>query len=59
MDNKNEILKLLSDLWSEYPNQRLGQLLENYVFNTDQSCMFYQSDMETLRRLKIGTKQGS
>ena len=28
----DRILKKLGQLWKEHPDQRLGQLLENYVF---------------------------
>jgi len=44
------ILKYIERLWSKYPNQRLGQLLENFVF--DPKTMFYQEDKITEERLK-------
>ena len=45
------ICKLIEKLWKKYPDQRLGQLLENYVFGHRESC-FFQDDMETTIRLK-------
>lgn len=48
---KDKILKLIKALWERYPEQRLGQLLENYVF--DPKKMFYQEDKETEKRLSI------
>ena len=62
MQTKKEILRLIEKLWNKYPYQRLGQLLENYIFVKGErgdktSCaIFYQEDKETLKRLKNGTK---
>jgi len=55
----NEICELLVDKWKRFPDQRLGQFLENYVFghhtgvgrHTD-GCIFYQEDDLTERRLR-------
>lgn len=52
-----EIIDRLHELWLKYPDQRLGQLLENYVFNRGErgdktSCaLFNQEDDETLNIL--------
>ena len=50
------ILEELRKLWEKVPDQRLGQLLGNYVFddgNRDKrSFLFYQDDPETLEALK-------
>ena len=45
------ICKALEKLWIQYPDQRLGQLLENYVFgrNTD---IFHIEDDIIEHRLK-------
>lgn len=59
MLNKEQvkILKLLRKLWKKHPNQRLGQLLENYVFyqgqrgDTTSVRLFFQQDTETLNIL--------
>jgi uncharacterized protein YihD (DUF1040 family) len=55
---QREILKLLRKLWEANPDQRLGQILENYIFFEGQrgdktSCsLFYQEDSRTLTVLK-------
>ena len=52
------ILKLLEKLWLKSPDQRLGQLLENYVFFQGQRGdltsvrLFYQEDDITEKILK-------
>ena len=52
------ILEELKKLWEKNPDQRLGQILENYVFFKGQrgdktSCaLFYQEDTDTLEILK-------
>jgi len=55
---KEEILSQLKTLWDRHPLQRLGQLLENYVFfqgeRGDKTSvrLFYQQDEETLKILQ-------
>ena len=52
------ILEELKKLWMQQPDQRLGQILENYVFfkgergDKTRCAMFYQEDDETLKILK-------
>ena len=46
----DEILTDIRTLWINYPDMRLGQLLENFVFDTD--TMFYQEDDVTYEKLK-------
>ena len=46
----NEILTDIRTLWINYPDMRLGQLLENFVFDKD--TMFYQEDDVTDENLK-------
>ena len=46
----DEILTDIHALWINYPDMRLGQLLENFVF--DKKTMFYQEDDVTDEKLK-------
>lgn len=46
----DEILTDIRALWINYPDMRLGQLLENFVF--DKKTMFYQEDDVTDEKLK-------
>lgn len=46
----DEILTDIRALWINYPDMRLGQLLENFVF--DKKTMFYQEDDVTDAKLK-------
>jgi len=61
---QEEILKLLRKFWKKYPNQRFGQLLENYLFFQGQrgdktsNMLFFQEDKETLDILRyLGNKK--
>ena len=60
--NNKVILQLLENVWNKYPHQRLGQLLENFVFikgergDKNSQKMFYQSDEKTIKRLKNEVK---
>ena len=53
-----EIIEELKTLWLKYPNQRLGQVLENYVFTKGKRGdltsikLFFQKDEDTLQQLK-------
>ena len=49
-DRINEILTNIRIVWMIYPEMRLGQLLENFVFNSN--TMFYQEDDITNEKLK-------
>ena len=59
-----KMLKELETLWNQYPDQRLGQILENYVFfagdRGDKTSvqLFYQEDDDTLKILEKNNKQG-
>ena len=46
----DEMLTNLYTLWINYPDMRLGQLLENFIFDKD--TMFYQEDDVTDEKLK-------
>lgn len=58
-----KILKALEILWKKFPDQRLGQLLENYVFfqgeRGDRTSvrLFYQEDDLTENILKKKLKE--
>jgi mRNA-degrading endonuclease RelE of RelBE toxin-antitoxin system len=60
---RRKILSELEKLWDKYPDQRLGQLLENYVFfkgqrgDTTSVRLFFQLDEETLEILKTSKKK--
>jgi hypothetical protein len=49
-ENKKELLRLVEKLWEKYPEQRFGQLLENFIFNSNE--MFSQEDEETIDKIK-------
>mgnify|MGYP001569464055 CR=1 FL=1 len=46
----DRILSLIAELWKLAPDMRLGQLLENYVFDRS-SSLFRQEDNFTEKRL--------
>lgn len=56
----NRILDLIEELWSTYPDQRLGQLLENYAFKhhsaKDACCIFHYEDDGVEERLNAVLK---
>lgn len=45
-----DILVKLQDLWEQYPDQRLGQIISNYLVN-DNEDIFYIEDDEISQRL--------
>jgi FPC/CPF motif-containing protein YcgG len=55
---QEKILELLKELWNRNTTQRLGQLLENYIFyqgeRGDKTSirLFHQQDEETLKILE-------
>lgn len=46
-----EIILALMELWIKYPDQRLGQLMDN-VTSTSGREMYYIEDDETLAQIK-------
>lgn len=55
----DEICEALKVAWHQYPDQRLGQLMENYIFPSyflnDRSSVampFWQEDDVTLEKLR-------
>jgi uncharacterized protein YihD (DUF1040 family) len=64
MRDKNRISEITHDLerlWKQYPDLRLGQLLENFVFTKGQRgdktsvALFYQEDDETQKKILMNT----
>lgn len=41
------ICQKLNKVWKEIPDQRLGQLLENYIFGRDSQNLWFQEDTRT------------
>jgi hypothetical protein len=53
------IVKKLEQLWNIYPDQRLGQLLENYIYEhhlARDKCMFHVPDYESESAIDIAIK---
>jgi|WetSurMetagenome_2_1015567.scaffolds.fasta_scaffold47303_5 hypothetical protein len=52
-----EIMQKFEELWNRSPDQRFGQMLENFIFvkgerdDKTSVAMFYQEDDITLKRL--------
>lgn len=51
------VCKLIEKLWNELPDQRLGQMLSNYVFGQHKD-IFYQEDDKSEQMLNsyLGNK---
>lgn len=47
-----EILSLLEEVWTKYPDLRLGQIL--HCLNDTNSPLFYIEDVVILKKLKTG-----
>ena len=45
-----DILMKFQDLWKQYPDQRFGQIISNYLVN-DKEDIFYIEDDELSQRL--------
>lgn len=54
-DRIGKILERLGILWNYYPDQRLGQLLSNYVFG--RGDIFFPEDDETLKNINDKIKK--
>lgn len=50
LERIDRICQKLNKVWKEIPDQRLGQLLENYVFGRDSQNLWFQDDDCTERR---------
>nr|DAX84530.1 MAG TPA: Protein of unknown function (DUF1040) [Caudoviricetes sp.] len=47
LERIDRICQKLNKVWKEIPDQRLGQLLENYIFGRDSQNIWFQEDTRT------------
>lgn len=47
LERIDRICQKLNRVWKEIPDQRLGQLLENYIFGRDSQNLWFQEDSRT------------
>lgn len=47
LERIDRICQKLNKVWKEIPDQRLGQLLENYIFGRDSQNIWFQEDTHT------------
>ena len=47
LERIDRICQKLNKVWKEIPDQRLGQLLENYIFGRDSHNLWFQEDTHT------------
>lgn len=47
LERIDRICQKLNRIWKEIPDQRLGQLLENYIFGRDSQNLWFQEDTRT------------
>lgn len=47
LERIDRICQKLNKVWKEIPDQRLGQLLENYIFGRDSQNLWFQEDTHT------------
>ena len=47
LERIDRICQKLNKVWKEIPDQRLGQLLENYIFGRDGQNIWFQEDTHT------------
>ena len=47
LERIDRICQKLNRVWKEIPDQRLGQLLENYIFGRDSQNLWFQEDART------------
>lgn len=47
----DKILDLVRELWEKYPDQRLGQIMSNYVFDNKIVDMFYVEDEDVINSI--------
>lgn len=50
LERIDRICQKLNKVWKEIPDQRLGQLLESYIFGRDSQNLWFQDDDCTERR---------
>ena len=55
LDDNRKILRILDKLIDEYPDQRFGQLIANYVFPFyREEDIFFQESSNTLKNIELG-----
>lgn len=47
LERIDRICQKLNKVWKEIPDQRFGQLLENYIFGRDSQNLWFQEDTRT------------
>ena len=47
LERIDRVCQKLNRVWKEIPDQRLGQLLENYIFGRDSQNLWFQEDTRT------------
>ena len=47
LERIDRICQKLNKVWKEIPDQRLGQMLENYIFGRDSQNIWFQEDTRT------------
>lgn len=47
LERIDRICQKLNKVWKEIPDQRLGQMLENYIFGRDSQNLWFQEDTHT------------
>lgn len=47
LERIDRICQKLNRVWKKIPDQRLGQLLENYIFGRDSQGLWFQEDTRT------------
>jgi len=52
------ICKLIEKLWNTVPDQRLGQLMSNYVFGHHQDIFFQEDDISEINLNNMTTDIG-
>lgn len=54
-DDNRKILRILGKLIDEYPDQRFGQLIANYIFPFyREEDIFFQESSKTLKNIEMG-----
>lgn len=47
LERIDRICQKLNKVWKEIPDQRLGQMLKNYIFGRDSQNLWFQEDTRT------------
>lgn len=55
LDDNKKILRILGKLIDEYPDQRFGQLIANYIFPFyREEDIFFEESSKTLEKIEMG-----